>query len=311
MMRVCECWLLLLGAHGILESPLPQGVDYVLGPPGKSCTYTCNQQSPKRCRNDPTFRFKSEKKFAHTLKELEIDCEIQKGGNVYDPSVAKAYCGWMTAKNTKVKVKSYHWPQVSFCDEVPPPQTQRVCPCTGSGEPPIVEYNPVGPFAPKFCNGYTTEDLCPFAPPLESMTAEVNLSQAPRCWQLQLSKTGDLAIPEFTRNTAGEEFPQKPVDGKPQCDYEDVLDGNVDPETCTCPLRLGQEYNFTYCEELANLDFTPKSAAQRQLNVGSYDTLGSCPNGGIGGPNCCSFSENEKTTALKHPTIYLGMGESL
>jgi len=104
--------------------------------------------------------------------------------------------------------------------------------------------------------------------------------------------TGAAAVPEITVNTDGERFPQPAEAGKPQCDYEEVLDGIADVSACTCPLQLGQEYNFTYCEELAAIDFTPKLTAERQLNVGSYDTLGSCPNGGIGGPNCCSFSEN-------------------
>jgi hypothetical protein len=151
------------------------------------------------------------------------------------------------------------------------------------------------------------EALCPNRRVLKSLSEPLDIAAPPRCWQLRLSRTNAELQAKFSSNPYGQVFPETRPKGHklPYCRLEDVERGEVDGN-CYCPLRLGQEYGFDSCEELAVTDFTAKTMAMRQLEVGAYDTAGACPSGQLGGPNCCGWTgfqqpENQADLCMQWP----------
>lgn len=179
--------------------------------------------------------------------------------------------------------------------------------CLGPPPPPT--------YPDSSATGCALEDVCDDVAPLENLAdphGEWRGGISPRCYQVKLSATHAHEQADWAKNSDGEVFPQPLGSGgsAEYCKYEDVLKGTVDASKCTCPLKLGAEYGWDYCPEVSVNDFTAKSMAERQLNVGAYDTAGFCDPmiGNMGDPGCCNFfGEREDARCWSIPNSIPGV----
>eukprot|EP00933_Yihiella_yeosuensis_P073231 TRINITY_DN81850_c0_g1_i1.p1 TRINITY_DN81850_c0_g1~~TRINITY_DN81850_c0_g1_i1.p1 ORF type:complete len:119 (-),score=30.41 TRINITY_DN81850_c0_g1_i1:118-474(-) len=101
-----------------------QGVTWVKGAAGSSCTTVCSARGGCTEEAWPT----SEEEFTKVAAEAGLTCSgTQEGGAKYDPSTDGRYCGWAGPAHADPQAPPR-------CDEAGDSSTYRFCPCNSDKE---------------------------------------------------------------------------------------------------------------------------------------------------------------------------------